>query len=524
MKKNSFLKNVLILLFSQGIIKVVGIVYKLYLTNKTGYGDTGNALFAAAFQVYAIFLTICSIGVPNAISSLISAKLAIGDNRGAYRILKIAVAIFGSIGFLLSTTLYLFANTIAINYLGMPETKEALKVLAPSIFVVAVTSVFRGYFNGKQRMNITANSLSIEQIIKTIITIGAIEILAHMSKNNTVIMVWGVGVTTTIGNIVSLTYVYINYLKTRREIWTDIITSNVYKKERKRTVIKNIFKVSFPIALCALIGTFNKTIDAITIVRIAKSYLGEAEAIKQYGILSGKVESLIVFPLSFNMAFTTTLIPAISEYKAKGENEKTKSMVKLAILAGILIGIPCFLFMFCFSTNILNTLFPKASEGGQILKYSSITILMSIIIQTINSYLQGMNKMRIQIIAVGIGTASKLILNVILLKNQSLGVYGAVASNIICYLIMLSILVNYLIRKEKITFEINKFFIKPVILTACMYIILKTLYNINITKTNLTGLLFSLTVGGILYIIMVLILKIVSKDELKLITNSKHKT
>lgn len=233
MKKNSFLKNVLILLFSQGIIKVVGIVYKLYLTNKTGYADTGNALFAAAFQVYAIFLTICSIGVPNAISSLISSKLAIGDNRGAYRILKIAVAIFGSIGFTSSVILYFFANIIAKVYLEIPETHLILKTLAPSIFMVAVTSVFKGYFNGKQKMNITANSLSIEQIIKTIVTVMVVEILAQISKNNTVIMACGVGITTTIGNVVSLIYVYINYLKSKREIWTDIITSTVYKKEEK---------------------------------------------------------------------------------------------------------------------------------------------------------------------------------------------------------------------------------------------------------------------------------------------------
>ena len=90
MKKNNFIKNIVFLLLSQGIVKVLGIIYKLYLTNKTGYGDIGNALFAAAFQVYAIFLTVCSIGVPNAISSLVSEKFAIGNTQGAYRILKVA--------------------------------------------------------------------------------------------------------------------------------------------------------------------------------------------------------------------------------------------------------------------------------------------------------------------------------------------------------------------------------------------------------------------------------------------------
>lgn len=361
-KKNIFFKNVLVLLFSQGIVKVVGIVYKLYLTNKVGYGDTGNALFAAAFQVYAIFLTVCSIGVPNAISSLVSEKFAVGDGRGAYRILKVAIAIFGTLGFASSCILYCFAKNIATSYLQIPETEIILKVLAPSIFIVGITSVFKGYFNGKQKMQITANSLSLEQIIRTICTIIFVEIVSNISKSNTVIMTGIVGIAATIGDLTSLIYIYINYLKSRKEIWTDIITSKTFKKENKINIIKSILRVSFPIAICALIGSLNKTIDAMTIVRIAKNYLGEQEAVRQYGILSGKVEGLILFPLSFNMALTTTLIPVISGFKAKGNLEKAKQAVKLAILLGIIIGIPCFLVMFVFPEEILKILFPNASD------------------------------------------------------------------------------------------------------------------------------------------------------------------
>lgn len=276
--------------------------------------------------------------------------------------------------------------------------------------------------------------------------------------------------------------------------------------------------------MCALIGTINKTIDAVTIVRIAKGYLGEAEAIKQYGILSGKVESLIVFPLSFNMAFTTALIPKVSEYKAKGEVENTKNIVKLAILAGIIIGIPCFIGMFCFSTEILNVLFPKASEGNLMLKYSSITIIMAIIAQTINSYLQGIKKMRIQIVSVSVGTIAKLVLNIILIQNREIGIYGAIISNIISYFIILIILLYYLIKKDKIHFEINKFLIKPTLLAICMYIILKTIYNVHIIGTKMLNLLFSFTIGGLCYLLLIITFKIISKKDIKIATKSKHKT
>lgn len=518
MKKNSFLKNVLMLLFSQAIIKVIGIVYKLYLTNKTGYADTGNAIFSAAFQVYAIFLTVCSIGIPNAIASLISAKFAVGDNNGAYRVLKVSIAIFGTIGFIGSCALYFFSDAIAELYLEMPETKLVLKVLAPSIFIVAIESVLKGYFNGKGKMDVTAKSLSIEQLAKTIITIILVEILSYISKESTIIMVCGVALTNGIGSIINVLYLYGNYLKSRREIWADIITSKQYKKERKRNIIKSILRVSFPITICALIASINKTIDAFTIVKFTKTYLGETEAVRQYGILSGKVESLIAMPFSFNMAIATTLIPTISGYKARGDCAKAKSILKLSILAGILIAIPCFIVLYLFPKQILQILFPNASSGDMLLKFSSISIVIAVVIQTINSYLQGMNKMKIPIIIIGISSCIKLILNIILIQNSKIGIYGAIISNTVSYLITLAALVIYLVTFEKIHFEMGTFLIKPTIIIITIGIVMKKIYKIHILKMDLFNLLLTVCIGMLVYIGMTVILKLVKKEEIKLIT------
>ena len=76
-KKQSFMQGIVTLMFSQIIIKIFGLIYKLYLTNKSGFGDSGNAIYSSAFQIYALLLTISSIGVPNAISKLVSERLAI---------------------------------------------------------------------------------------------------------------------------------------------------------------------------------------------------------------------------------------------------------------------------------------------------------------------------------------------------------------------------------------------------------------------------------------------------------------
>lgn len=521
MKKNSILKNVTVLLFSQAIIKIIGIVYKLYLTNKTGYADTGNAIFSAAFQIYAIFLTICSIGVPNAIATLTSAKFAVGDSNGAYRILKIAITIFGSIGFLGSYILYGFSNIFANSYLEMPETEIILEILAPSIFILSISAVLKGYFNGKERMDVTAKALSIEQLLKTIITIIIVELLSYISNRNTIVMVGGVAIVTTFGSIINCLYMYINYIRNRREIWTDMITSKTYKKERKRKIIKNIFKVTFPISICALIGSFNKTIDAFTIVKIAKEYLGEAEAIRQYGILTGKIESLVTLPFAFNLAITTSLIPTIAGFKARGEIDKNKQIIKFAILTGTLVSIPFFIIMFTFPEQILHILFPNASDGSLMLKISSIGIIFAVIIQTINAYFQGINKMRVQIIVIAISSGVKLLLNLVLISNPEIGIYGAAISNIISYILTFIILLSYMIIHEKIYFRITKFIIKPAIICFATYIIMKMTYNISIVQIEVLNILLSVGLGMVLYFISIFFSKLITKQEIKLIMRKR---
>ena len=517
MKKNSILKNVTVLLFSQVIIKIIGIIYKLYLTNKTEYADTGNAIFSASFQVYAIFLTICSMGVPNAIATLISSKFAVGDNNGAYRVLKVAIAIFGSIGFFGSTILYYFSNFIADVYLDMPETAMVLKVLAPSIFIVSISAVLKGYFNGKEKMDITAKALSIEQIAKTSLTVVIVEILSHISNKNTIIMVCGVALVTSLCSIINCLYMYINYIRNRKEIWTDIITSKNYKKERKREIIKGIFKVTLPISVCALIGSFNKTIDAFTIVKIAKGYLEESEAVRQYGILSGKIENLVTIPFSFNMAITTSMLPIIAKYKARGDIEKNREIIKFAILIGIIISMPFFIMMYTFPTQILQILFPNASDGSLMLKISSLGIIIAVIIQTINGYFQATGKMNIQIIIILISSMIKLALNIILISNPKIGIYGAAISNVVSYLITLLILISYIKLHEKIKFEIKKFILKPAIICCIMYIIMKITYKIVLINSQLIKTFTSIALGMTVYLILIIATKLITKRELKLL-------
>ena len=510
------MESIIVLMFSQVIIKIVGLIYKLYLTNKEGFGDKGNAVYGSAFQIYAIFLTISSIGVPNAIAKLVSAKVAIGDNKGAYRIFKTAFAIFGLLGFLGSSILFFGAEYISNVYLQIPEAQIAILSFAPSVFLVSIISVLRGYFNGRENLSVTANSQSLEQIFKMLFTIVLVEQIAKNSYNNTVLMVGTAAFATTLATLFGLFYLYKYFRKRKKEVWQEVLSSTKYKKDSIRKIIKSIFAVSVPIALSALFSIMAKTIDALTVVRLLSNSIGEEEATLQYGILTGKVDTLITLPFSFNIAFATALVPTISAAIAKKQIHIAKRRIEFSILVTILIGLPCSMCMSLFSEPILSLLFPNAWEGAELLGIASWSIIFVVLIQTINGALQGLGRVNVPVIAFGISAIIKLLFNILLLPIM--GVKGAIASSIISHIITFAICFASLKRNLEISFRIDKFLIKPIIASLIMmlssYLIYIELYKYISEKFLL---IISLVIGMLIYIISIFLLKILSKEEIFMI-------
>ena len=400
-KKESFMQGVLTLIFSQILIKLLGLVYTLYLTNREGFGDKGNGICASGYQIYALLLTVSSIGVPSAIAKLVSERSAIGDHKGAHRIFKIAFATFAIIGLVGSLLLFFGAHIMAVNWLQIPEAEMTLVALSPAIFFVAVASVMRGYFNGRQSLKVGARSQTLEQIFKTLLTIIVVEIVAILSNVSTEWMAAGANLATTLATFLGFSYLFLYYKLRKKEIASEINTSINYKYERVWTIIKRILIVSIPIALTAIMSSINKNIDSFTVVRSLKQFLPEDVATAQYGILGGKVDTLTSLPLSINVAFATALVPAISAAKAKKDKETITKRTSFSLLLSMLIGLPCTVGMFIFSGQILNLLFPNASDGTVILQISSLTVIFTILDQTINGALQGYGKLMVPTIALG---------------------------------------------------------------------------------------------------------------------------
>ena len=297
--------------------------------------------------------------------------------------------------------LFLGAGMIAKQWLQIPEAEMTLVALSPAIFFVAISSVMRGYFNARQNISATARSQTLEQVFKTTLTIILVEIVAIISHASTEWMAAGATLATTLATFAGFGYLYMFFKTKRREIAREIKSTVNYKYERVKVIIKRILLVSIPIALTAIMSSINKNIDSFTVVRILKEFMPEAEAIAQYGILGGKVDMMTSLPLSINVAFSTALVPAIAAAKAKRDKKTITKRTSFSLLTSMLIGLPCTVGMFIFAGPILNLLFPNASAGEMVLQISSLTIIFTILDQTINGALQGYGKLMIPTISLG---------------------------------------------------------------------------------------------------------------------------
>ncbi len=516
-KKEGFMQGVITLMFSQVLIKILGLVYTLYLTNRQGFGDKGNGICASGYQIYALLLTISSIGVPSAISKLVSERVAVGDNKGAHRIFKIAYATFAVIGLVGSLLLFFGANVIANQWLQIPDAEMTLVALSPAIFFVTVASVMRGYFNGRQKISVGAKSQTLEQVFKTLLTIIVVEVVAILSNVSTEWMAAGANLATTLATFLGFSYLFLYYRSERKEVATEIKNTVNYKYERVSTIIKRILLVSIPITLTAIMSSINKNVDSFTVVRNLRAFMPEDQATALYGILGGKVDTLTSLPLAINVAFATALVPAISAAKAKGDNKTITEKTSFSLLISMLIGLPCTVGMFIFAQPILNLLFPNANDGALILQISALTIIFTILDQTINGALQGFGKLIIPTISLATGVFVKFIFNITLIKIPSIGVYGAAWGSVACHLVAFCIVFTMLRKNIKLNLTFSKFVIKPVIATAimgiCSYFIYSALKGIIIQRL---ATIIALFVAVVIYTLAIVVLKIFTKDEFKM--------
>ena len=179
-KNNSFLMQGMILAVAGIITRIIGIAYRIPVTNILG--TEGQGFYATAFSIYNIALLLTSYSLPLAVSKLISARVSKGERKNAMRIFKGALWFAFIVGSVVACIVFFFSDFIAKTIMSMELSAYALRVLAPGLLIVAVMGVLRGFFQGMGTMMPTAISQILEQIVNAVISIIGASYLLEMGK------------------------------------------------------------------------------------------------------------------------------------------------------------------------------------------------------------------------------------------------------------------------------------------------------------------------------------------------------
>lgn len=519
-KKNTFAKNVLMLMFSQVLIKLLGLIYRLAITNVKGFGDVGNGYYSAGYQVYAVLLIISSQGIPGAVSKLVSNKVAKGKYNEAHRVFKVSMVVFVIIGFIASLLLLLSANFVSSKILNVPDVSYVLKVLSPAIFFVCVSAVIRGYFAGLGTMKASSISQALEQFFNCVLTITFVYALIGKEPY---IMAAGGNLSTTLAILISFSYLIVFYKKNIKEWREETDDVVITTKEENKKMVKMIIATAIPLTVGSVISVVTSFIDTVTVsncIQIAYSgilkskILLEKEAMRLTGILS-KVDTLVNLPLAVNLSFYSALIPEITAAISKKDFKSASKKISFSISSSLLILIPCAIGFIVLADPILKMLYPNASDGAHILQIAAVTMVFVGINHTIQGSLFGLGKMYTPALALLIGCVIKIGLNLVLITNPNINIYGAVISSFICQFVVFMIVYITMKRNIKVKFEPVKHIVKPLLaglIMGAVIFFINYLFNGVIRNSILT--IINIMIGAVVYLISVFALKILSKDEI----------
>lgn len=515
MSKAKFIKQAAILAIASLLVRFLGFLYRLPLTNMLG--DEGNGIYSAGFYLYNFFLVMSSAGLPAAISKIVSEKIALQEYKNVKKIFRISLILAGSVGFICSLIMF-FSARLFCNIIGSPDSYYTILTLSPTVFIVSIMSVFRGYFQGLGTTVPTAMSQIIEQIFNATFSIYLAYILVKIS-----IPLGAAGGTagTGIGALAGLIYIFIVFTNRKRYINKKLSQkTHKYRIESDKEIAIKILKTSIPIIAGTAIFSMTNLID----MQMVSSRLASTNAFTQqeitalYGQLTGKYVTLTTLPVSISTALATAILPSIASSMVQKDFTTVRKKIDISLRLTMIVSIPAAVGMGVLADQILLLLFPNYAEGGDLLRVGAFSIIFLAFCQIVTGILQGIGKVSTPAKNAFIGSVIKIPINYVLIAIPSINVLGAIISTTACY-ILASILNFMTVKKETgIKADFKGIFLKPLIASIVMGVSCYFSYKFIFIFTNNTiATLFSILISMIVYFISLAVIGGFKREDLEVL-------
>lgn len=510
--KTNFLAQGTILVIASFVAKAIGMIYRIPLTHILG--DDGNGYYSTANEIYTIILMISSFSLPLAVSRLVAEREYAGEVKNSYKVLICSLRFAAVTGGILSILTFLLGGVITKYVMGVELASYALRVLAPAIFLFALTGVLRGFFQGHGTMVPTVVSQIIEQIINAIVSVaGAYVMLQYGLKLGekkgdaelgTALAAAG-GTFGTVASVgVALLFMIVIYLGYRNGFKRRMKKDKTRRRESDRAIYRAITYTILPIVLSTLVYNISTIIDQGVFNHILA---GMGFTQKQYatvwGIYSGKFRVLMNVPLSIASCLAPSVVPALTEAMANNDLREAGLRTRDTIRYTMVFTIPCAVGMAALARPIMMMLYGNndslALAAGIMQSGALLTVLLALSTLT-TGILQGLGEMQAPLVHAATAVAIHLGFLVLFVVKFKWNIYGVVYANIIFGLIICLLNARSIRKKLHYRQEIKKTFLVPVIAAGVMGIAAYLVHRVfNLFAGNTISTILAVCVGAVVY-------------------------
>ncbi len=505
MKKKKFMYNALILTSTMIVNQTIGVFFRIYMSNTIG--TVGLGLYRLITSVYMFSVTFCTSAVSLVVTRLLTEDFATTKGKNIKGITTACLLIGIVLSFVAGVALFFYAENIGLNILKDERTILSLKILAPSLPFMAISSCLRGFFYARR----TAVKTAVEQLIEQIteIIIFAI-IIGSLSPHGLEYACASIAIGTTVAEVVTCIYAFIMYK-------IDVEKFNSKIKITKEILKKNV-TIGVPVMASSCLRTGLMTVENILIpwglLAFGMSY---EKSLSQFGIISTLVIPIIFFPSAFLISFSSLIIPELSQEAANKHKKSIRYMTTRIIRFCFLFSIPISVMFFFFANDISMLLYGNI-QAGYFLKLLAPSIPLFYLDMVVDGMLKGLNE-QLHYLTYNI-VDSVIRVTLLFFATPIFGINAVIVIMYISAILNCTLSVERLLKITNLHLNIVNWILKPIISISVPCIIVSMLYKNNILQNNNLLTIAVLALCGLLYLILILITGCMQKEELSWIKRS----
>lgn len=390
--------------------RILGAIYVIpWVTWFGAYSTQANALFAKGYNLYSMFLTVATAGIPSAMSKLVGHYNGLNQYIVSKRLYYTGIYVSMAMGVICATIMGFGANILAD---GDANVVPVVRSLAWAVLIIPPMSITRGFLQGYNWMAPSAMSQFIEQLFRVIYMLAATYLIMKIQKGS-----WVAAVTQStfaafigaLGAIIVLEYSYLRHshemteLEQNGESAPGVSTFDL--------TIKIIYQ-SIPFIIIESGIVIYQLIDQYTFNRMMKwfgSYTNyQLNAV--YALFSFNANKLYMIIISFATALAVTAIPLLATARAQNNQESMRKQIENALLMFYFVMIPGALGVEAVASQLYTVFYRYDAAGITVLEFAAFISIAMGMYTVVAAMMQGIYENRRMTKYLFVGVVIKFIL------------------------------------------------------------------------------------------------------------------